>query len=79
MALYSSNPESEDTSIIESISKTYSSMTSWGTRIQLLSLLVEDHSYNEIKEYIPSVSKYKYTVARKHAAINGIDMPIENR
>lgn len=63
-ALYSSNPDSEDTSIIESISKAYSSMTSWGTQRQLLSLLVEDHSYNEIKEYIPSLSKYKYTAAR---------------
>lgn len=78
-ALYSSNPDSEDTIIIESISKAYSSMTSWGTQRQLLSLLVEDHSYNEIKEYIPSLSKYKYTAARKHAAINGIGMPIENR
>lgn len=55
-AFYSSNPDSEDTSIIESISKAYSSMTSWGTQIQLLSLLVEDHIYNEIKEYIPYLS-----------------------
>lgn len=78
-ALYSSNPDSEDTSIMESISKAYSSMTSWGTQRQLLSLLVEDHSYNEIKEYIPSLSKYKYTASRKHAAINGIGMPIENK
>lgn len=78
-ALYSSNPDSEDTSIIESISKAHSSMTSWGPQRQLLSLLVQDHSYNEIKEYIPSLSKYKYTAARKHAAINGIGMPIENR
>lgn len=53
-------------------------MTSWGTQRQL-SLLVEDHSSNEITEYIPSLSKYKYTAARKHAAINGIGMPIANR
>lgn len=64
---------------MESISKAYSSMTSWGTQRQLLSLLVEDHSYNEIVVYIPALSKYKYTAARKPAVINSIGMPIENR
>ena len=78
-ALFSGSNCSEDSNLIESISKAYSNMTSWGTQRQLLSLLVNDNSFSEIKQHIPNLSKYKYTAARKHAAINGYGMPIEKK
>ncbi|CAC5386290.1 unnamed protein product [Mytilus coruscus] len=41
---------------LESFSKAYSSMSSWGTQRQILSLLVQDYSYNQLKDYIPDLS-----------------------
>ncbi|CAG2249202.1 unnamed protein product [Mytilus edulis] len=57
-------------------SKAYSSMSSWGTQRQILSLLVQDYSYNQLKDYIPDLSRYKFSAARKHAEVVGVGKPV---
>lgn len=64
---------------MEFILKVYVSMISWGIQRKFFFLLVEDYSYNEIKEYILFLLKYKYIVVCKYVVINGIGMLIENR
>ncbi|VDI44103.1 Hypothetical predicted protein [Mytilus galloprovincialis] len=72
--LYESNAYKDQT--LESFSKAYSSMSSWGTQRQILSLLVQDYSYNQLKDYIPDLSRYKFSSARKHAEVVGVGKPV---
>ncbi|CAC5392039.1 unnamed protein product [Mytilus coruscus] len=75
--LYESNACKDKT--LESFSKAYSSMSSWGTQRQILSLLVQDYSYNQLKDYIPDLSRYKFSAARKHAEVVGIGKPVSQK
>ncbi|CAC5391325.1 unnamed protein product [Mytilus coruscus] len=75
--LYESNACKYKT--LESFSKAYSSMSSWGTQRQILSLLVQDYSYNQLKDYIPDLSRYKLSAARKHAEVVGIGKPVSQK
>lgn len=59
-------------------STAYSSISSWGAQRQILSLLVQDYSYSGLKIYIPELTRYKYSAARKHAVANPVPDKINN-
>lgn len=65
--------------MLDSISSAYSSIESWGAQRQILSLLVQDNSYNDLKKHIPELTRYKYSAARKHAAAYGVATPVPDK
>lgn len=65
--------------MLDSISSAYSSIASWGAQRQILSLLVQDNSYNDLKKHIPELTRYKYSAARKHAAAYGVATPVPDK
>ncbi|XP_013404412.1 uncharacterized protein LOC106169495 [Lingula anatina] len=65
-----------NTSTLEVIALGYRLATEWGTQRQILSLISDQYSLVEIRKYIPDLSKYKYTMARKHAQIVGHGQPL---
>ena len=67
---------SKNANLLESVASSYESMTSWGVQRQILSLLVQDYNYAELKTHIPSLSRYKFSAARKHGIRVGQGMPV---
>lgn len=62
--------------MLENLSTAYNLCTEWGTQRQILSLFVNVYNFNELQSYIPNLTKYKYTAARKHALTSGAGQKI---
>ncbi|MEW8546043.1 MAG: hypothetical protein AB2693_21175 [Candidatus Thiodiazotropha sp.] len=69
----------KNTNLLKSIASSYESISSWGLQRQILSLLGQDFSYSELKEHIPSLSRYKLSDARRHSLKVGQGMPVESK
>ena len=63
--------------ILKSIANCFDSLTSWGVQRQILSIVAFDYTFNELLQYIPSLTRYKYTAARKHAEEKGHGVPVK--
>ncbi|VDI15288.1 Hypothetical predicted protein, partial [Mytilus galloprovincialis] len=71
-----SSTQSDDNNMLEVLSAAYNQATDWGTQRQILSLFGGNYSLKAIKEFIPDLSKYKYTTARKHSSMIGTGQPV---
>ncbi|XP_078338287.1 uncharacterized protein LOC111121882 isoform X2 [Crassostrea virginica] len=63
--------------MLEVLCTAYNQTTDWGTQRQLLSLFSHDYSLAEIRNFIPKLSKYKFTAARKHSVNRGMGQPVQ--
>lgn len=77
-ALLRSTSKPPGEKMLQLITTAYSDSTDWGTQRQILSLVANDYSLQDIREHIPDLSKYKYTAARKHAISLGSGQPVTN-
>ncbi|CAC5385411.1 unnamed protein product [Mytilus coruscus] len=53
---------------LEILSTAYDLSSDWGTQRQILSVFANNFTFKEISTYIPNLTKYRYTAARKHAS-----------
>lgn len=67
--------QEETVNMLEMVSLAYKQATDWGTQRQILSLIATEYSLKEIARYIPELSKYKYSMARKHSQTTGCGQP----
>ncbi|CAH3044246.1 unnamed protein product, partial [Pocillopora meandrina] len=51
----------------------------WSTRRQILSLMADKLSLKEMREFIPTVTSYRYNIARRHRLIHGRAAPLPNQ
>lgn len=49
----------------------YSNADSWPTRRQMLSVVADKVPFKTLQKWIPSLTRYRYTSARKHALLHG--------
>ena len=61
---------------LEAIAETYKSAGSWDTRRQILSIMTATASFSTIREFIPGLSQYRYTVANLHRLQHGVATPV---
>ena len=55
-----------DKKYLEALAETYNYASSWSTRWQILSIMADLTTLEGIQSFIPSISEFKFTMARKH-------------
>ena len=66
----------KDLELLEAFSERYLNAQQWSTRRQILSILSDKLSFKEVQEFIPTVTNYRYNIARHHTLLNGRAEPI---
>jgi hypothetical protein len=74
-----SQTRATDHKMLEILCAAYNQATDWGTQRQILSLFASNYTLQEINQFIPSLSKYKYTAARKHSSLIGTGQPVDKK
>ena len=56
----------EDRKYLEALALSYENASTWETRRQILSVLADKVTFKKIQSYIPGLTSYRFTAARKH-------------
>lgn len=70
--------ECVDETLMLALAECYDAASSWETRRQILSIMADKVRYKKIIRYIPGLSKYRYTEAKRHCVIHGRGAPVPN-
>lgn len=68
-----------DEVFMQNLSECYDNGESWKTRRQILSIVAESLSYDELKKWIPDLTHWHFKAARKHAKDNGKGVPVAKK
>jgi len=60
-----------DCSLMEALSECYCNAEHWSTRRQILSIMADKVSFKDLMKWIPSLTKYRYDIARHHTLLHG--------
>ena len=74
----SMDDECVDETLMLALAECYDAASSWDTRRQILSIMADKVRYKKIIRYIPSLSKYRYTEAKRHCLTHGRGAPVPN-
>ena len=69
--------DSTESDIVNKLISLYKDTTARVTRLEILSIFVQDYSKSQLKEMLPGLTKWRIDEARKHAALYGPGMPKE--
>lgn len=61
------------------LSETYSNATSGNVRKQVLSIMADLTTFEEIRKFIPGLTKYMFCEARKHRLLSGHGAPVVSK
>ena len=61
------------------LSETYSNATSGNVRKQVLSIMADLTTFEEIRKFIPGLTKYMFCEARKHQLLSGRGAPVVSK
>ena len=50
--------------VLEALAESYLNAQHWSTRRQILSLMADKRSLNELRKFIPIITRYRYNIAR---------------
>ena len=80
--LSSSEVSTDDKCVHETLmlalAECFDAASSWETRRQILSIMAAKVHYKKIIRYIPGLSKYRYTEAKRHCLTYGRGVPVSN-
>ena len=62
----------------DAFAESYWNAQHWSTRRQILTILTDKLSFKEVQEFIPTVTSYRYNIARHHTLLHGRTEPIPN-
>ena len=65
------NNERIDEVLMEALAECYRNASNWQTSRQILSIMADKVSYKVLKKWIPNLTRYRLSVARKHILIEG--------
>ena len=70
-----------DTKYLQALAETYQNASSWSTKRQLLAVMADLVTYNELRHYIPRLTDYRFKMARLHLMKfgRGVPVPMETR
>ena len=72
----------KEVKLLEAFAESYLNAQHWSTRRQILSLMADKLSLHELREFIPTITSYRYNIARRHRLLHGRPAPVschENR
>ena len=78
--ILSSDDESDkvavDETLMEALAECYHAATCWETRRQILSIMADKVSFRKLRRWIPDLSNYRFTEAKRHCLVHGRGAPI---
>ena len=69
----------KETELLSALAESYLNAQHWSIRRQLLSLVADKLSLKEMREFIPTVTSYRYNIARRHRLLHGRGAPLPNQ
>ena len=71
------SPESNvDETLMAALSECYGAASNCATRRQILSIMADKVRYKTLLKYVPDLTKYRYTEAKRHCLTHGRGMPV---
>ena len=67
-----------DETLMLALAECFDDASSWETRRQILSIMADKVRHKKIIRYIPGLSKYRFTEAKRHCLIYGRGVPVSN-
>ena len=61
----------KEVKLLEAFPKSYLNVQHWSTQRQILSLMADKLSLHELEEFIPTITSYRYNIARRHRLLHG--------
>ena len=76
---FSTHCESEDEDVdnvlMNALTECYSNASTWDTRRQILSIMADKVTFQTLKKWIPDLTVYRFSTARKHTLLHGRGVP----
>ena len=69
----------KETELLTAFAERYLNAQHWSTRRQILSLMADKLSLKELREFIPTVTSYRYNIARCHRLVRGRAAPLPSQ
>ena len=66
----------KEVKLLEAFAESYFNAQHWSTRRQILSLMADKLSLHELREFIPTITSYRYNIARRHRLLHGRAAPV---
>ena len=68
---FNDDEEREDEVLIQALAECYRNANNWQTRRQILSIMADKVSYKALHKWIPNLTRYRLSEARKHILVEG--------
>ena len=69
----------KETELLSAFAESYLNAQHWSTRRQILFLMADKLSLKEMREFIPTVTSYRYNITRRHRLLHGRAVPLPNQ
>ena len=60
-----------DSALLKALAECYNNVQHWSTRRQVLSIMADQVTFKQLKHFIPSLTRYRYNIARHHLLLHG--------
>ena len=60
-----------DSALLKALAECYNNAQHWSTRRQVLSIMADQVTFKQLKHFIPSLTRYRYNIARHHLLLHG--------
>ena len=67
-----------DVTLMEALVECYHASGTWETRRQILSIMADKVRYRALLRYIPGLTKYRFTEAKRHCLAYGRGSPVQS-
>ena len=68
---FNDDEEREDEVLMQALAECYRNANNWQTRRQILSIMADKVSYKALHKWIPNLTRYRLSEARKHILVEG--------
>ena len=72
-----SEEDDVDDELMDALSECYSNASSWGIRRQKLSIMADKVTFRTLNKWIPGLTRYLFSAARKHTMLHGRGVPVK--
>ena len=71
-----SDQDNMDVTLMEALAECYQAASRWETRRQILSIMADKVRYKRLLKFIPGLTKYRFTEAKRHCLTYGRGAPV---
>ena len=67
-----------DETLMEALAECYIAASCWETRRQILSIMADKVPFKQLQQWIPDLTKHRFTEAKRHCLVHGRGAPIQS-